>query len=133
MNIVDNFIEVTFENPDNFRLIRETLTRIGVASRKERRLVQTCHILHKKEKYYIVHFLEMFLLDGKQAITNFTKEDAARRNTIIDLLQEWNLLRVVDQKKFDSLEKSDMSRICVVPHKEKDRWKLESKYTIGSH
>jgi len=130
MNVVDNFVEVVFDNPDDFRLIRETLTRIGVASRKEKRLVQTCHILHKKGKYYIVHFLEMFLLDGKPS--TFSSEDAARRNTIVSLLQEWNLLRVVDEKRFEALEKADMRRICVVPHKDKRLWKLETKYNLGS-
>lgn len=128
-DIVNNLIEITFEEKDDFLKIRETLTRIGVASRKEKELFQSCHILHKRGKYYIVHFKELFLLDGKQS--NFDESDISRRNTIIDLLQQWNLISVVDKTKVEE-PKAPLSQIKIVSFKEKQDWKLTAKYSIGS-
>lgn len=128
-DIVNNLIEITFEEKDDFLKIRETLTRIGVASRKEKELFQSCHILHKRGKYYIVHFKELFLLDGKQS--NFDESDVGRRNTIIDLLQQWNLISVVDKTKVEE-PKAPLSQIKIVSFKEKQEWKLTAKYSIGS-
>lgn len=128
-DIVNNLIEITFEEKDDFLKIRETLTRIGVASRKEKELFQSCHILHKRGKYYIVHFKELFLLDGKQS--NFDESDVSRRNTIIDLLQQWNLISVVDKTKVEE-PKAPLSQIKIVSFKEKQDWKLTAKYSIGS-
>jgi len=128
-DIVKDLIEITFPEKDDFLKIRETLSRIGVASRKDKELFQSCHILHKKGKYYIVHFKELFLLDGKQ--TNIDESDIGRRNTIIDLLQQWNLLKVNDPSKI-SEPKSPLSQIKVVSYKEKSDWKLTTKYSIGN-
>ena len=128
-DIVNNLIEITFKEKDDFLKIRETLTRIGVASRKEKELFQSCHILHKRGKYYIVHFKELFLLDGKQS--NFDESDVSRRNTIIDLLQQWNLISVVDKTKVEE-PKAPLSQIKIVSFKEKQDWKLTAKYSIGS-
>lgn len=128
-DIVNNLVEITFEEKDDFLKIRETLTRIGVASRKEKELFQSCHILHKRGKYYIVHFKELFLLDGKQS--NFDESDVSRRNTIIDLLQQWNLISVVDKTKVEE-PKAPLSQIKIVSFKEKQDWKLTAKYSIGS-
>ena len=99
---VKDLVEITFPEKDDFLKIRETLSRIGVASRKEKELFQSCHILHKRGKYYIVHFKELFKLDGKQ--TNFDESDVARRNTIVDLLRQWNLVKVLDSKKIEDLD-----------------------------
>ena len=128
-DIVNNLIEITFKEKDDFLKIRETLTRIGVASRKEKELFQSCHILHKRGKYYIVHFKELFLLDGKQS--NFDESDVGRRNTIVDLLQQWNLISVVDKTKVEE-PKAPLSQIKIVSFKEKQEWKLTAKYSIGS-
>jgi len=128
-DIVNNLIEITFEEKDDFLKIRETLTRIGVASRKEKELFQSCHILHKRGKYYIVHFKELFLLDGKQS--NFDESDVSRRNTIIDLLEQWSLISVVDKTKVEE-PKAPLSQIKIVSFKEKQDWKLTAKYSIGS-
>ncbi len=128
-DIVNNLIEITFKEKDDFLKIRETLTRIGVASRKEKELFQSCHILHKRGKYYIVHFKELFLLDGKQS--NFDESDVSRRNTIIDLLQQWNLISVVDKTKIEE-PKAPLSQIKIVSFKEKQEWKLTAKYSIGN-
>ena len=128
-DIVNNLIEITFKEKDDFLKIRETLTRIGVASRKEKELFQSCHILHKRGKYYIVHFKELFLLDGKQS--NFDESDVSRRNTIIDLLQQWNLISIVDKTKVEE-PKAPLSQIKIVSFKEKPEWKLTAKYSIGS-
>jgi hypothetical protein len=127
--IVERLVEVTFEEKDDFLKIRETLSRIGVASRKEQELFQSCHILHKRGKYYIVHFKELFMLDGKP--TNIEEGDIARRNTIIELLKQWNLLKVVDEERIGE-PKSPLSQIKIIPYKEKHNWKLTTKYTIGS-
>lgn len=128
-DIVNNLIEITFKEKDDFLKIRETLTRIGVASRKEKELFQSCHILHKRGKYYIVHFKELFLLDGKQS--NFDESDVGRRNTIIDLLQQWNLISILDKTKVEE-PKAPLSQIKIVSFKEKQEWKLTAKYSIGS-
>jgi len=121
-------VEITLPNPDNFLKIKETLTRVGIASRKEKKLFQSCHILHKQGRYAILHFKELFILDGKE--NNFTEEDRARRNTIVNLLEEWDLLEVVDASKSEH-PIAPLSQIKVLSHKEKDDWSLESKYNIG--
>ena len=125
---IDDMLEITFPENDDFLKIRETLTRIGVASRKDKSLYQSCHILHKRGKYYIVHFKELFALDGKES--SITENDIARRNSIAKLLEEWELLEIVDSSKIDQL--APMSQIKVLPHKEKDEWNLIAKYNIGS-
>ena len=121
-------VEVTLRQPDDFLKVRETLTRIGVASRSENKLYQSCHILHKQGKYYIVHFKELFLLDGKES--NFSDNDFQRRNKITRLLAEWGLLSVVDDTKVE--ESSSISQIKIIPHREKSEWELIPKYSIGS-
>ena len=128
MNLVNNLIEVKISEEEDFLKIKETLTRIGVASRKDNKLFQSCHILHKQGKYYIVHFKELFILDGKPS--NFSEEDKARRNTIISLLQEWELIKVVDTEKIKD-PKAPMNQIKIIPYKEKSNWTLEPKYNIG--
>ena len=121
----EQMLEVTLKEPDDFLKIRETLSRIGVASRKERKLYQSCHILHKQGRYYIVHFKELFALDGKQ--TNLSENDIARRNTIANLLGDWGLVEV----KGDSSSVAPLSQIKIISFKEKDEWTLETKYNIG--
>lgn len=123
----DSMLEVTLPEPDNFLKVRETLTRIGIASRKDKKLYQSCHILHKQGRYYIVHFKELFALDGKES--NITANDVERRNTIAGLLQDWGLLKVLDVAKADP--KASLSQIKVVSHKEKEEWELVPKYNIG--
>ena len=123
-----DMVEVTLRQPDDFLKVRETLTRIGVASRSENKLYQSCHILHKQGKYYIVHFKELFLLDGKES--NFSDNDLQRRNKITRLLSEWGLLSVVDDTKVE--ESSSISQIKIIPHREKKDWELIPKYSIGS-
>lgn len=123
----ESMLEVTLQEPDNFLKIRETLTRIGIASRKDRKLYQSCHILHKQGRYYIVHFKELFALDGKES--NITANDVERRNTIAGLLQDWGLLKIVETTKADL--KASLSQIKVVSHKEKEEWELVPKYNIG--
>ncbi len=123
-----DMVEVTLKQPDDFLKVRETLTRIGVASRSENKLYQSCHILHKQGKYYIVHFKELFLLDGKES--NFSDNDMQRRNKITRLLSEWGLLTVVDDVKVE--ESSSISQIKIIPHREKNDWELIPKYSIGS-
>lgn len=125
---VDQMIEVTLEQQDDFLKVRETLTRIGIASRKDKTLYQSCHVLHKQGKYYIVHFKELFALDGKPA--NFDEADTARRNTIANLLSDWGLIKLVDASKSAS-PVAPMSQIKIIPHKDKSEWTLEAKYTIG--
>ena len=125
---VDQMIEVTLEQQDDFLKVRETLTRIGIASRKDKTLFQSCHVLHKQGKYYIVHFKELFALDGKPA--NFDQADIARRNTIANLLSDWGLIKLVDASKSAS-PVAPMSQIKIIPHKDKSEWTLEAKYTIG--
>ena len=122
-----DMIEVVLKEPDDFLKVRETLTRIGVASRKERKIYQSCHILHKQGKYYIVHFKELFALDGKSA--NITLNDVQRRNRIAQLLSDWGLVRLVDDSQVKEL--APLNQIKVISFKEKGEWTLESKYNIG--
>ena len=129
-DLIQDLVEITFPEKDDFLKIRETLSRIGVASRKEKELFQSCHILHKKGKYYIVHFKELFKLDGKQ--TNFDESDLGRRNTIIDLLRQWNLVKVLDSNQI-SEPRAPLSQIKVIPYREKNEWKLTQKYSIGNN
>lgn len=123
----DSMLEVLLPEPDNFLKIRETLTRIGIASRKEQKLYQSCHILHKQGRYFIVHFKELFALDGKES--NITSNDVERRNTVAGLLQDWGLLSIVHPTKAEP--KVSLSQIKVVAYKEKDQWELVPKYNIG--
>ena len=128
MSTVDSLIEVLLTSEEDFLKIKETLTRIGVASRKDRKLFQSCHILHKQGKYYIVHFKELFALDGKPS--NFSEDDVARRNTITNLLAEWELIKLVNPQK-SSEPVAPFSQVKVITHKEKDEWELVAKYNIG--
>ena len=125
---IAEMVEVRLKNPEDFLKIRETLTRIGVASRKEQTLYQSCHILHKQRRYFIVHFKELFALDGKP--TNFAEEDEMRRNRIVNLLEEWGLVEVVNPDMTKD-KVAPISQIKVLSHKEKADWILEAKYTIG--
>tara|TARA_B100000427_G_scaffold10515_1_gene8909 strand:+ start:16 stop:432 length:417 start_codon:yes stop_codon:yes gene_type:complete len=122
-----DMIEVGLKEPDDFLKVRETLTRIGVASRKERKIYQSCHILHKQGKYYIVHFKELFALDGKN--TNITENDVQRRNRITQLLSDWGLVTIINQDNVGDL--APLNQIKVISFKEKGEWTLESKYNIG--
>ena len=122
-----DMLEVTIKQPDDFLKVRETLTRIGVASRKDKTLFQSCHILHKQGKYYITHFKELFALDGKNS--TLTENDIQRRNTIALLLQDWNLIDVVNTTLVEN--KAPSSQIKVLPFKEKNEWNLVAKYNIG--
>lgn len=124
----DMMIEVILNEPDDFLKVRETLTRIGVASRKEKKLYQSCHILHKQGRYFITHFKELFALDGKHA--NLTVNDIQRRNRIVQLIADWGLVEVVDVSKIQDI--APLNQIKVLPHKEKGDWILETKYNIGS-
>lgn len=128
MGIVDNLVEVTLKQSDDFLKIKETLTRIGVASRKDKKLYQSCHILHKQGRYYIVHFKELFLLDGKPS--SFSDDDRARRNTIIDLLRQWELIEIVDPGKIKE-PVALLSQIKVLSYSDKNNWELVTKYNIG--
>ena len=128
MSLVDNLVEVRLGEQDDFLKVKETLTRMGVASRKEQTLYQSCHILHKQGKYYIVHFKELFLLDGKPA--NLSEDDIGRRNVIASLLEEWGLIKVVDAAAIAE-PRVPMSHVKILPHKEKNEWSLVSKYNIG--
>jgi hypothetical protein len=123
----DGMLEVILPEPDNFLKIRETLTRIGIASRKDKTLYQSCHILHKQGRYFIVHFKELFALDGKEA--NITLSDIERRNTIATLLQDWGLLKI---SVVGTLRCTSLSQIKIVAFKEKDEWNLVAKYSIGT-
>ena len=122
----EQMLEVTLKEPDDFLKIRETLSRIGVASRKEKKLYQSCHILHKQGRYYIVHFKELFALDGKQ--TNLSENDIARRNTISKLLKDWGLVEL----KGETEPIAPLSQIKIISFKEKNDWTLETKYNIGN-
>jgi hypothetical protein len=124
----DQMVEVTLNEPDDFLKVRETLTRIGVASRKEKKLYQSCHILHKQGRYYLVHFKELFALDGKHA--NLTVNDVQRRNRIIQLLADWGLITINNVSKIQDL--APLNQIKVLSYKDKDDWILETKYNIGS-
>ena len=129
-DLVSELVEITFPEKDDFLKIRETLSRIGVASRKDNALFQSCHILHKRGKYYIVHFKELFKLDGKP--TSIDEGDYGRRNTIIALLEQWKLLKVLDKSKIED-PVAPLSQIKIIPFKDKNEWKLTTKYTIGTN
>ena len=128
--LVSELVEITFPEKDDFLKIRETLSRIGVSSRKDNELFQSCHILHKRGKYYIVHFKELFKLDGKP--TSIDAGDFGRRNTIIGLLAQWKLLTVLDSSKIED-PIAPLSQIKIIPFKDKKEWKLTTKYTIGTN
>ena len=136
MNAMDNLVswspsdmlEVTLGEPDDFLKVRETLTRIGVASRKEKKLFQSCHILHKQGRYFVVHFKELFLLDGKKS--NLEKSDIERRNTIATLLSDWGLVTIIDPAQ--AADKAPLRQIKIVSFKEKSEWELCQKYNIGT-
>ena len=123
----ESMVEVKLSQPDDFLKVRETLSRIGVASRKEKKLYQSCHILHKQGKYYIVHFKELFALDGKKS--TLVANDIQRRNTIALLLQDWNLVNIVVPSNVE--DKAPLSQIKILPYKEKSEWNLTAKYNIG--
>jgi len=125
---ISELIEVTLNEPDDFLKVRETLSRIGVASKKDKILYQSCHILHKRGKYYLVHFKQMFLLDGKSS--DFSDEDRARLNTICNLLQEWKLINLVNPDKTKE-PVAPLSMIKIISHKERGEWNLVAKYNIG--
>ena len=126
---IDEMVECTLAEPDDFLKIRETLTRIGVASRKDKTLFQSCHILHKQGRYYIVHFKELFILDGKP--TNFSENDQARRNTIANLLVEWSLIKLVNPEQTSTLI-VPLNQLKILAYKEKEEWELTAKYNIGN-
>lgn len=121
-------VEISLPSPDSFLKIKETLTRIGISSRKEKKLYQTCHILHKQGRYAILHFKELFILDGKK--DTFSEEDKARRNTIVNLLAEWDLVKVVNEGASED-PVAQLNQIKILSHKEKNNWTLEAKYNIG--
>lgn len=125
---VNELLEVNLKDSESFLKIKETLTRIGVSSKKEKKLYQSCHILHKRGKYYIVHFKELFLLDGLKS--DIDETDIGRRNTIAKLLEEWNLLTIVDKDKVNSIL-TPLNQIKIIPFKEKVEWELCPKYHIG--
>jgi hypothetical protein len=121
-------VEISIQEKDDFLKIRETLTRMGVSSRKENKLFQSCHILHKRGRYAILHFKELFILDGLES--DLSDSDLERRNTIANLLEEWELLEILDED-FDELSKASLAQIKIIPHKEKTKWELIPKYHIG--
>ena len=127
---INDLVEVTLNQQDDFLKVRETLTRIGVASKKEKILYQSCHILHKQGRYYIVHFKELFALDGKP--TDTSENDLSRRNAIANLLEDWGLITLVDKKSTQTPEPIFLSQIKILSHKEKGEWQLIPKYTIGN-
>jgi len=124
----DQMIEISLNEPDDFLKVRETLTRIGVASRKEKKIYQSCHILHKQGRYFIVHFKELFALDGKHA--NLTMNDIQRRNRIVQLLADWGLITIVNVEKIQDI--APLNQIKVLAYKDKGDWILETKYNIGN-
>ena len=125
---IDNMLEVSLKEPDDFLKVRETLTRIGVASRKDNKLFQSCHILHKQGRYFIVHFKELFLLDGKKS--NLEENDVSRRNTIAQLMSDWGLITVENKEKLKPL--APLRQIKILAFKDKDKWELCPKYNIGN-
>jgi hypothetical protein len=127
---VNDLVEVTLNEKDDFLKVRETLTRIGVASKKDKILYQSCHILHKRGQYYVVHFKELFALDGKP--TDITESDLARRNAIANLLEDWGLVTLVNPKQTETPEPIFLSQVKIISHKEKHEWQLVQKYNIGS-
>jgi len=128
MDVIKSLVEVTLPSDDAFLKVKETLTRIGVASRKDQKLYQSCHILHKQGQYYIVHFKELFMLDGK--VNNFDDDDKGRRNAVVNLLEEWNLVNVVDPSQIED-PVAPLSQIKILAYKDKDQWELIPKYSIG--
>ena len=126
---LSQLVEVRLRNPEDFLKVKETLSRIGLASKKDNTLYQSCHILHKQGRYYIVHFKELFMLDGKEA--NFSESDFARRNRIAILLDEWKLIEIVDKFKVQD-PVAPINQIKIIPYKEKSQWNLVTKYTIGN-
>lgn len=126
---INQLVEVRLKNAEDFLKVRETLSRIGLASKKDNTLYQSCHILHKQSKYYIVHFKELFLLDGKES--SLSEGDVARRNRIVHLLDEWELIEIVDYDKVED-PIAPLNQIKIIPYKEKNQWNLVTKYTIGS-
>lgn len=130
MSLIETFVEVTLADPQDFLKVRETLTRIGVSSKTEKKLYQSCHILHKKGKYYIVHFKELFAIDGLSS--NFPDSDKARRNTIANLLEEWGLVKIVNRAATNE-PVCPISHMKILPYAEKKEWQLIPKYTIGAH
>ena len=126
---IEEMVECSLEEADDFLKVRETLTRIGVASRKDKTLFQSCHILHKQGRYFIVHFKELFALDGKP--TNFSENDQARRNTIANLLSEWGLITLINPERSSELV-VPLNQLKILSYKEKDEWELTAKYNIGS-
>lgn len=128
MSQVDNMVEVLLPTEDSFLKVKETLTRIGVASRKDKKLYQSCHILHKQGKYYIVHFKELFMLDGKT--NDFSDDDKGRRNTIVKLLIEWGLIKCEKEEQLAD-PTAPLSQIKILPYREKNEWELVPKYSIG--
>ena len=130
MRDISNLVEVTLKEKDDFLKVRETLTRIGVASKRDKTLFQSCHILHKQGKYYIVHFKELFDLDGKP--TDITVNDLSRRNAIANLLEDWGLVSLVNKESTETPEPIFLSQIKIISHKEKNEWQLIPKYNIGN-
>lgn len=126
---IKDLVEVLLEESDDFLKVRETLTRIGVASKKDNTLYQSCHILHKRGKYYVVHFKELFALDGKE--TDLTENDLSRRNAIVNLLEDWGLVKIVDKKQTEVPVPIFLSQVKIISHKEKSDWQLVPKYNIG--
>jgi hypothetical protein len=126
---IKDLVEITLGQEDDFLKVRETLTRIGVASKKDRTLYQSCHILHKKGQYYVVHFKELFALDGKP--TDITENDLSRRNAIVKLLEDWELVKVVRKEQIETPAPIFLSQIKILSHKEKKDWQLVPKYNIG--
>ena len=126
---VEALVEIRLKHPDHVLKVKQTLTRIGVASKKDKTLYQSCHILHKQSRYYIVHFKELFMLDGKPS--NFSDNDAARRNTIVNLLAEWDLVQIVDNDKVKE-NIVPINQLKIISFKEKDEWNLVAKYNIGN-
>jgi hypothetical protein len=126
---VKDLVEVTLQEQDDFLKVRETLTRIGVASKKDKTLFQSCHILHKRGQYYIVHFKELFALDGKP--TDITENDLSRRNAIANLLEDWGLIKIVNKSQTETPVPIFLSQVKIISHKEKNEWQLTPKYNIG--
>lgn len=129
MTNVSDLVEIVLKEEDDFLKVRETLTRIGVASKKDKTLFQSCHILHKRGQYYLVHFKELFALDGKS--TDISETDLSRRNAIAILLEDWGLVKIVDKNKVENPPPIFLSQIKIISHKEKDEWELVAKYNIG--
>ena len=130
MSLLESLVEVSLDDQEDFLKIRETLTRIGVASKKDRKLYQSCHILHKQGRYFIVHFKDLFALDGKPSDFNENEADIARRNTIANLLEQWDLVTLVDSTK-TAEPVAPLNQIKILPYKEKNDWELVAKYSIG--